>query len=43
MFPPPEELSRPFLNGWNAYKFLVEQKIVENLQPSREKEGHATH
>jgi hypothetical protein len=29
----------PFLNGWNAYKFLVEQKIVKNLQPAREKKG----
>src|SRR5450755_2318124 len=40
MFPSPEEFSRPFLNGWNADKFLVEQKIVKNLRPSREKEGH---
>ncbi len=39
MAPPSERLSRPFLNGWNAYKFLVEKKIVKNLQPAREKKG----
>jgi hypothetical protein len=36
----PQRLSRPFLNGWNAYKFLVKQKIVKNLQRAREKERH---
>jgi len=29
-----------FLDGLNLYEFLVEQKIVENLQRPREKERH---
>ena len=40
MAPPSERLSRPFLDEWNAYKFLVEKKIVKNLQLAREKKGH---